>query len=710
VRLTVRGTIAGQQVFRFSLYEGDLLGAQIGQTVFPMLKDQRGRPTRLRPEEALTERANLTLNFYDDPDAAAFDPAVFTVTTGGAFFQRLVVAQPDYRGSLVEVLRGFVAPGFTEADFQIIYKGRVEDINFDQDTVSVQTKDVFTFSDRELPAEVSDSNLLAGAMIVGDVSFTMGNGNEFSDPAFLPSKDYFPVAVRIDTEDIILNRKVGNVLTVQENLLARTEEFNLAPWTLVGAITATADKATSPWGGVQSADLLAATAPGASIYQDGAWVNSSIPFTFSVWMKHLTLPTITLTILDPISLQTASVVVPVTSRWARYQVSITFSPGSSSNVRCQIAVPSGSSVHVWGGQLERSLARGPYVRRLALGSTSAGRGAYGSVQAGHALNAKVTEIMTYRHHLSEEGIHPIVIIRDLVNRLGIAPADVDQESFDRDFDFNEAPQFRRGRSVSLPDSTITRPKNVLAHVKEVREQALIDLWMSEEGLVKAKSSFRPPTPGETVPQLTDEGNIAFRSARSQGNNQSRYTRVFVHFNQIAGTDGDRPSHFTAHQVGLELGIEQASGARVKPFFSQWIWRTSEASALAGRFLRRFKRGAKIAFWDLELKDDIEVLVGTVVSLDSLDYLIPSGSAAIRGKTRWQIVFKDGDPDRGDLKIEALEFPRFRFGFITPAAVPVGVFPNDYDLATQAQKDVYCFIGTAVTNLVGTPPEDGYYIL
>ncbi len=178
VKMTVGGTVAGSSVFRFSDHQGPVLSRLLGVDVLPLLIRATGRPSKLQPDKGITERENITLQFRDDEDAEDFDPAVFTVITGGSFFKRLVVSQPDYRGSLIEVFRGFFEPGFTEVDFEQTFKGRIEDIDFNTDqSVLVKAKDLFTFNDREIPGEVSDANVLNGMLSKTDTAIVVTDGD-----------------------------------------------------------------------------------------------------------------------------------------------------------------------------------------------------------------------------------------------------------------------------------------------------------------------------------------------------------------------------------------------------------------------------------------------------------------------------------------------------------------------------------------------------
>ncbi len=714
VKLTVTGTIAGSSVFRFSNNQGPVLSRLLGVDVFPLLLRSAGRPARIQPDQGITERENISLQFRDDEDFPDYDPAVFTVFSGGSFFKRLVVSQPDYRGSRIEVFRGFFTPGFTEVDFEQTFKGRVEDIDFNADqSVIIKAKDLFTFNDREIPGEVSDANVLDGAIGKTTTAIDVLDGDELTDPDTLPSKDFFPVVFQLNgTENFIAKSIVGDTINVQENQLDRSEAFDNGAWTKGGTASVTPNQNVGPFGGDLIADTLNLPAAGDAVEQSVGIANANLDFVFSVWLRALIPGTIDLEIEDPGVPESTTLSVIVTNLWQRFEVVHSFSAGGTGTVESRIIrtlVGDIGTVQAFGAQLEQASARGFYVGTTNTGGDDAGRGAFGTATANHANGSPFREVVIYRNHLDEGGAHPVVIVRDLVNRIEIAPSDVNQESFDSAFEFIETSQFRRGLSGSLPDSTILSPKNALIHSREVRQQSLIDLWLSEEGLVNIRLSFRPPSPGQAVAGISDEQNVVFRSSSVKGNGESRATRIVIHYNRILGLDGDRPSHFSNHQITVDLAVEAVPGAKFKPLFSLWIFRASEAVGSAGRILQRFKRGARIGTWDLELKDDLQVRTGELILVDSNDILRQGGTAAVRGTTTWTVTQKSSLPRRANIKVRALELPARRVAFISPAATPVGTFPDDYDLATAAER-IYGFWGTAVANLVGTAQEDGYFIL
>ncbi len=715
VKLTIAGDVAGSQVFRFSDKKKPPITLQIGEDVRPYIVRAGGRPTRIEPENALTERANISIQMADDPNAPAFDSAVFSVTTGGSFFRRLVVAQPDFIGSTIEVLRGFVASGFAESDFERVFKGRLESVDFAADeTVTLVAKDDLALVDRQVPAQIGDDNKLNGAITASAASITVDNGDEFTDPANLDSKDLFPVILRLEPgaateEDVVVSSLSSNVFTVQANFVDKSEDFTDALW--VGEdtggspstdVTVGPDIDVSPFGGPAIADLISFAATSRLLAQDSGEAAASTTFTFSIWLRRrpdaTADETITIRLILDDDTEVASSVVTVTGDWQRFEVTQTFTAGGGQNAVVQILrdTSDGAAVLAFGAQLEKASTRSFYASTSGNAGADAGRGAFGSTAASHSDDADIREVLLYRQHRTDDGVNPVFVLRDLVNRGGVAAADVDQTAFDRELAFVIAAQFKRSGITA-----IGKPRRLSEHVKEVREQGLIDLWAGEDGKVTARLSFRPELPDVTLSTFSDEDNIVAGSASYRNNAQSRVTRVVVYYNPWVKAEADKPEDFQNVSIVVDLAVESASGQRVKAVFSKWIFRAGEAIAVAGRTVGRFKRGARLASWTLDLKDADDHFVGDTIELDSVDILKKSGSAATRQKTRWQVTQKN-ETQEGIIRTEALEVSGSKGAFIGPAGLP------DFPAATDADK-VYAFIGNA-NNLLDGGTVEGYVII
>ena len=786
VRITLPGTITGSQTFYFSLKEGRPLSAQIGKIVRPYLLDFAGRTTKLSPDRSVTERSKISLTFAEDENPSDFDSTIFTVYQGGPFWRRFVVAQPDYIGSLIEVLRGFATDGFDENDFEVIFKGRIEEIGFSATKVTVSVKDAMTFVDRQVPAAISDTNLLNGAITSTTTAIVVDAGTEVTDPATLASKDLMPVTIRIHpmsipvlasnlswtaathaltqrwsflgytfqkgdmvrlkyasiTEDdyeiinkqnndtIVLKESIydsdiapgiailpkedvniasvsTNTLTVVANYISKSEDFTDAMW---GTSTSTISPNVTPgpWGG-RVGTLVTINDPAGGIVQQSGFDCDNANWCASVWLRATSsanIGTIHLYLWDHNFIHVGTVSCPLTESWQRFEVTKLLAT-SGVDVHVSISRVAGDvyGFYIWGVQLEKGRTTRHFYTPTNKGSTSpipgayAGRGLYGTSLASHDDNSKFIEVLNYSPPLDvAQGLHPIFIIRDLINRGGVAVADVDEATFSREFGFIEGTELRRAGTTSITDS-----QKLSELIEEVREQALVDLWVSEKGRFKVIFSFRTTLPGGNSYQFTDEENIVFRSVAVDNNRESRKTRVFVYYDPLQGEPGDEPSQFRKIQVVLDVTAEVNPGPATKAILSKWIYRSSEALALAGRIISRYKRAARIVKFDLDVKDDLNVNVGEFFYLYTSDILAKLSTAAVRSPVSFEATQKTDKRKDGKISIEALEARGLKYCVIGPNSLP-----SDYDDATPAQKQ-YCWIGTSA-NLVGTFGEDGYYIL
>lgn len=696
IKLTVDGDLTGSQTFLFSPKDGRPLSILYTRDIRPYLLSFRGRPSRIKPDRALTERNKLTLTMADDPNAPDFKFDVFSVFKGGSFWRRLVVAQPDYVGSDVEILLGYIDPDVTFDDFRRIFKGRLEDIDFQSDqSVSLVVKDDLVFSDREVPAEIGDTNLVDGAVGAADATITVDDGEQITDPANLASKDLWPVVARLEPdtgseEDVILNSRAADVFNVQANFLLRSEEFDNAAWTKNGA-TVSADQGIGPFGGDARADILNLTAPGSYVEQDSGEVGTSLQFVFSTWLRLG--PSLSgggqvaLDLILSDGSELATLNVQVTADWQRFEIETTFVAGAGQTVVARMRRPGGGigQAVAYGAQLEKAAARGFYAATAATAGAAAGRGQFGTTATTHVDDSVYKEVVPYRLHQDpESGVHPVVSLRDLVNRGSIAVADVDQSTFDGEFAFIESVQVKR---------TLDAPAKLSDTIKELREQMLLDLWVGEDGLVKARFSFRQNFPGANVKRISDEDNVRRQGSSYKGNAESRTTRVFTYYNLIPGEDGTKPKDFSNVQVVVDLAIEAKSGQKAKTIFGNWLFRAADALAVGGRFLSRFKRGARVSSWSLDLKDEPDFFVGDVIEFDSNEFLVASGNDAARGSTQWQVVRKSVRRRQGRVDLEGLQFSGLRYGIISPAnglENPSVVFPDHQDASGRERQ--YGFIG------------------
>jgi len=719
LRLTVTGTITGSQVFRFSNKQSELIHIQIGEDVRPYLLSFRGRPTKIRPEQAVTERSRVSVTLVDDPNPPDFDSSVFNITTGGTFWKRLLLAQPDFIGSKFELLRGFVKAGFLESDFEVIFSGRLEDYQFQNDsTITLIAKDALVLINKETPSQIVEDNLVATTILKSAVAFDVDDASQITSPTEFGSRDGLPLVLRIrpgdiKEEDIIVSDIIGNTIIVGGNTLERSEEFDNAAWVKDLGITVLANSDISPFGGVFNADRIEFPSTGTQIEQDrpGSTNVTSQTWVFSIWFKADSSGTITIEFEETSAAgNTFTNTVSVTTDWQRFEVSGTFNASAGTDPRVRIKRLVGDLDHViaFGAQFEERSTRSFYVAATNQGPSggkAAGRGAFGTNDVKHNIGDSFIEVVAYRHQLDESGINPVIIIRDLFSRAGFADSDVDLSIFNAEFNTDSSSAFRRGRATGFVDSTIVDPQGINSLAKEVREQSGIDIWISETGLLRAKSPLTI-LPGDSIKILTDENSIINDSLNIQGNTDSRATRLLVYFNLKTDASGSEPNDFLNVRINVNLGIETLSGPKSRRIFSKWIFRSDEAEAIAGTLVSRYGRGLRTSKVNFDLKDDLEVEVGSIVVLNSEEVLIANTSGGVeRANTFWQVVQKVNDREGGLIKIDLVLISDKHICFISPTSPP---FPSDFDDASTAQK-IFGFIGSSGTNKLGENAEEGCVI-
>lgn len=718
VKLTVPGDVAGSQIFYFSLRDGPTLSHLLGVTVYPTLKTVEGRATRIKSDENLTERPSLNLQFFDDPNEGTFDSAVFSVLTGSTFWKRLKLTQPYVEGWTVEVKRGFYASGFTLSDFQPFFKGRTEDLAINtQGEVTLKIKSSLNMIDKEAPGPVKDQNIAIGDIATTASTFTVVNGSQLTSPSTWASRDFMPMVLRLETadqaetEDVIVKSISSDVVTVQDNYLGYSESLGTSPWS-VGAnfAVSTLARDLGPFGGAVNAHNLTATATNAALTQDTSLAAASITVTFSVWLRYRTSASsgVTIRVQNASGSTTTDTTPTLTADWQRVSVTKTFS-GAAGNVTVKI-ISGGTAldIYAFGAQLEQSSSANNYAATTTNSGVLAGRGAFGSSVLTHK-NAAIKEILVYRNWISEEGVHPVWILRDLVNRSGVALADVDESSFTTVFNYSRGSKFRRGRhtvptatSTTEEDNSVTEPSPIQELMKQVKAQALLDIWESEEGDVKIGSQWYSYLATDTRTTLSDSENILMNSSSFDQGCDSRISRVHVYYNRIQGETDDKPASFENVHTHFNNAAESVSGKKEIIVFSDWIYRRNEALFVASKSLSLFLQGAKRLKFKADIKEDVSVVVGSLIDVTTDDYPTVSGTAAVTGTTTWRVVSKKELPEEGQIELELMKARNNKYALIAPAGTPV------YDSSSAAEKK-YLFIGDT-NNQLGAGNATGYVIL
>ena len=339
------------------------------------------------------------------------------------------------------------------------------------------------------------------------------------------------------------------------------------------------------------------------------------------------------------------------------------------------------------------------------------RGRWGTNAAAHNHATAFTELMEFGTERTTPSLTPLPInpmdaVVQVLLRGGIALADIDTVKLYSERDTWTPSTIDTATGVvtgTLVRRTVSDPEQFQTLLTELCELLMLSLLTGEDQKVTGRL-FNPALPTETLAELTDDANFLADSISVDDNDESRVTRVVVAYDLIAGQKGDTEGDYAAGQMAVEPELESSAGYGrkiLKAILSKWV-RSSDsrfASRAAGRYLSRFRNGARKVSGSVELKDDGNkcgdfVLVTTA--------MLQKASGATDIGRQMQIVKKEPKDD-GTIELGLLDaiLPG-RFGFIAPAGYP------DWDAATAAQQR-YCYIGSAVSNKLGTAQVGGFLI-
>jgi hypothetical protein len=271
---------------------------------------------------------------------------------------------------------------------------------------------------------------------------------------------------------------------------------------------------------------------------------------------------------------------------------------------------------------------------------------------------------------------------------------------------NEAGMWIQG---ALFRRRIIEPIEIAKLVHQLREAALLDIWQTEECRITAKA-IAPPYWTETPHELTDDLHLIDGSIWLVTNHDQRLTRCTVYYDpDLEENDpGTNPEDYESVWLLIDAEMESENfygEERNRIVFAPWIYRSSEASALASRLLIRYRTGAPLFRFQVELKD-AHMMVGDFIKITSKDLLQSDGQP--RQGILFQILKKE---QKGEGRFEYITIDT-NLSRRYPVISPTG-YSGDYDSYNDEDQRRYGWIGSPGNppegNRVGSGQEDGYYI-
>lgn len=566
----------------------------------PLLSAVKSAPTEIRPEDSVTRRARVTLEFCDDSPLPLANPdrAASNVEAGGSFFKNLFARNPNLEGRAAEVWQGF--EGVPVADWRLVFRGVIDDFEYAEGRARVVVKDQLALLDKSLPPRQSSGNALT-ASYSGGATMYVTDAWQFEAPG----------TVRVENEYI-----------------------DFAAVDLTGLTGCVAGR----YGTSAVTHAKGKTVKQVAVFGDPEDGQGLPPD--ELFLRLL----VTEGGLDPLAMA-------VVDRNAELSAAVTDSAPvlpltSLADLPETGVVRVGDELVVFAGRSGSGLA----VKE---------RGAFGTTAAAHDAGAAA-----------------------------------------RPLQFSD--ELGRWMAGALYRRTVERSTELKDLVNELRAQCLLHVWQGEDSLIHAKC-VAPPFYSDPPVELDDETSFIAGGTAWEPGGDLRVTRVVVQYAPTGPDPGERPEDYGALLAVVDAEAESAamfgrpSGREV---YAGWIYREREAALLASRYLIRYRSGAGMFRFALELKDD-GLKVGDCCRVTSDALVGPDGAA--RPDALFEVLKKER---RGDNRLEFTAIDTRldrRYPLIAPASLTA-----DYDGATGEERERYGFVGNG-SNRVGAGADDGYYV-
>jgi hypothetical protein len=234
-------SLRGFREFRFCRHDAPL--AIYGDNVAPYLDDFDSRSQEIITDKGLTDSGRISFAFFDDAGPGVWNVVqqqrgalVNTIVGSGTFWRRWYAIYRNYSNPAGYLIRkaGFVEPGVTESSYEQRGRYVMRNVKFTQDDrMVIECNERLKLGRKEIPAKISQSNVLATSIDDTTTTVKLGDVGEISTPApnaTAASPDY-KVVLEIDF-DVPANSEKVNVTS--RDLTLNTAVIQRARWGTTG--------------------------------------------------------------------------------------------------------------------------------------------------------------------------------------------------------------------------------------------------------------------------------------------------------------------------------------------------------------------------------------------------------------------------------------------------------------------------------------------
>jgi len=234
--------------------------------------------------------------------------------------------------------------------------------------------------------------------------------------------------------------------------------------------------------------------------------------------------------------------------------------------------------------------------------------------------------------------------------------------------------------------TIVEPTGVKQLLGETFLQMAYFVWWDEEAGKFYLEAIRPPD-YDSLDTYTQGSHLIDGTVEQTEAPERRVTQVHVYYQPRTPFAKDK-NDFSTRVRGIDAAAEssdQYGDMRILEILGNWLDGDSQAAALHGRMLNRFRDNLQIVKFHMDAKDS-GLVTGNHCYIQS-DKLQDEEGA--NGTTLLQVVQRDEIKTGSIYAYRTYDSNYFgRYGCIAPVATP------NYSVATQAQKDRYAYISAA----------------